>query len=128
MNVIEYFSMRQWDYQVDNITGLWQNLTKKDKEIFFFDMRQLDWDLFLQHYFRGVRQYLLNDPLDTIPEALVRWNRFVFFTIISIECSENVLIFTFLYVFRLYWVHQGVKAIVFMLFLRLAWWIASFFI
>lgn len=75
MNVIEYFSMRQWDFQADNMTGLWYNLTKKDKEIYFFDMSQLDWDLFLQHYFRGIRQYLLNDPLDTIPEALVRWNR-----------------------------------------------------
>lgn len=77
MNVIEYFSMRQWDYQMDNMIGLWHNLTKKDKDIFFFDMSQLDWNLFLQHYFRGIRQYLLNDPLDTIPEALIRWNRFV---------------------------------------------------
>lgn len=77
MNVVEYFSMRQWDYQMDNMIGLWHNLTKKDKEIFFFDMSQLDWDLFLQHYFRGIRQYLLNDPLDTIPEALIRWKRFV---------------------------------------------------
>ncbi|KAG4078765.1 hypothetical protein HA402_015355 [Bradysia odoriphaga] len=103
MNVIEYFSMRQWDYQMDNMIGLWHNLTKKDKEIYFFDMSQLDWDLFLQHYFRGIRQYLLNDPLDTIPEALIRWN-------------------------RLYWLHQGVKLLVFGLFVRLVWWLTSFFL
>lgn len=75
MNVIEYFSMRQWNYQMDNTLTLWHNLSKKDKELFFFDMKQLDWDLFLQHYFRGIRQYLLKDPLDTIPEALNRWNK-----------------------------------------------------
>lgn len=75
MNVIEFFAMRQWDYQQDNLIAMWNNLSEKDKDIFFFDMRQLDWDLFLQHYFRGIRQYLLNDPLETIPEALVRWNR-----------------------------------------------------
>lgn len=75
MHVIEYFSMRQWDYQMDNLNGLWAGLSKRDKELFFFDMGQLDWDMFLQHYFRGIRQYLLKDPLETIPEALVRWNR-----------------------------------------------------
>lgn len=103
MNVIEYFSMRQWDYQMDNLNGLWNKLSKKDKEIFFFDMSQLDWDLFLQHYFRGIRQYLLKDPLETIPEALVRWN-------------------------RLYWLHQSLKGVVFLLLLRLIWWIVSLFI
>lgn len=76
MNVIEFFAMRQWDYQQDNLINMWNRLTDKDKDIFFFDMSQLDWDLFLQHYFRGIRQYLLNDPLETIPEALVRWNRY----------------------------------------------------
>lgn len=90
MDVIEYFSMRQWDYQMDNLIGLWQNLTKKDKEIYFFDMSQLDWDLFLQHYFRGIRQYLLNDPLDTIPEALIRWNRFFWYYI-----CRNLILFNF---------------------------------
>lgn len=84
MNVIEYFSMRQWDYQMDNMNGLWQTLTKKDQEMYFFDMGQLDWDLFLQHYFRGIRQYLLKDPLDTIPEALVRWKKFVWYYLFKI--------------------------------------------
>lgn len=78
MNVIEFFAMRQWDYQQDNLGNMWNRLSEKDKDIFFFDMRQLDWDLFLQHYFRGIRQYLLKDPLETIPQALVRWNRWVF--------------------------------------------------
>ena len=79
MHVIEYFSMRQWDYQADNLLGMWNSLSPKDQEIFYFDMSQLDWDVFLQHYFRGIRQYLLKDPLETIPEALVRWNRYSYF-------------------------------------------------
>lgn len=83
MNVIEFFAMREWEYQQDNLMGMWNDLNDKDKDIFFFDMSQLDWDLFLQHYFRGIRQYLLNDPLETIPEALVRWNRCVLHSISS---------------------------------------------
>lgn len=102
MNVIEFFAMRQWDYQQDNLIAMWNSLSEKDQDVFFFDMRQLDWDLFLQHYFRGIRQYLLRDPLETIPEALVRWN-------------------------RLYWFHQGVKTIVFAILLYFAWRLVSIF-
>ncbi|XP_055922066.1 fatty acyl-CoA reductase wat-like isoform X2 [Eupeodes corollae] len=100
MNVIEYFSMRQWEFQIDNVRGLWNRLSDCDKEIFFFDMTQLDWDHFLQQYFRGIRQYLLHDPLETIPEALVRWN-------------------------RLYWLHQCIKCLVFALVIQLFWTIFS---
>lgn len=76
MNVIEYFSMREWFYQLDNINSVWIEMNDRDKEIFYFDMRKIDWDQFLEHYFRGIRQYLLKDPLDTVPEALKRWNRY----------------------------------------------------
>ncbi|EDV98004.1 GH17190 [Drosophila grimshawi] len=84
MNVIAYFSLRDWDFKIDNVQNLWSRMTNFDRHTFFFDMNQLDWDFFLQQYFRGIRQYLLNDPLDTIPEAMVRWN-------------------------RLYWLHQSLK-------------------
>lgn len=75
MDVIEYFSMRQWEFQRDNVTGLWTQLSTRDQEIFNFDMSQLDWDKFLHHYYRGIREYLLKDPMSTIPEATARWNR-----------------------------------------------------
>lgn len=125
MNVIEFFAMRQWDYQQDNLISMWNNLTDKDKDIFFFDMSQLDWDLFLQHYFRGIRQYLLNDPLETIPEALIRWNRYAPIQSIS---AIRIIYSLFSFSSRLYWIHQCVKAVVFLILLRLVWFVVSFFI
>lgn len=77
MDVIEYFSMRQWEFQMDNMNGVWKALTPRDQELFNFDMAKLDWDNFLHHYYRGIRQYLLKDPMDTIPEASARWKRYV---------------------------------------------------
>ncbi|KAM7341395.1 fatty acyl-CoA reductase wat-like isoform 2-T4 [Cochliomyia hominivorax] len=88
MNVIEYFAMRQWEFETDNVRRLWKKLSARDKDLFYFNMEKLDWDLFLQQYFRGIRQYLLQDPLETIPQAIVRWN-------------------------RLYWLHQCIKVVVF---------------
>jgi fatty acyl-CoA reductase len=77
MDVIEYFSMRQWEFKMDNVNQLWDKLSNRDKKIFQFDMRQVNWDYFLEQYFCGIRQHLLHDPMDTVPEALVKWNRWV---------------------------------------------------
>ncbi|XP_070063997.1 fatty acyl-CoA reductase wat isoform X2 [Drosophila virilis] len=96
MNVIAYFSMRDWDFRIDNVEDLWNRMTNIDKQIFFFDMKQLDWDFFLQQYFRGIRRYLLKDPLETIPKALIKWN-------------------------RLYWQHQCLKAIIYVIIFYIFW-------
>lgn len=101
MHVIEYFSMRQWDFHTKNTFQLWSNMNPKDKKLFFFDMRQLNWDSFLEFYFRGIRQYLLNDPIESVPDALKRWN-------------------------RLYWVHQAVKLLGFLFIVKMLWPIFSF--
>uniref|UniRef100_A0A182P6X6 Fatty acyl-CoA reductase n=1 Tax=Anopheles epiroticus TaxID=199890 RepID=A0A182P6X6_9DIPT len=94
MDVIEYFSMREWQFKMDNMNGLWRKLSTADQKLFFFDMRQINWDYFLEQYFCGIRRYLLNDPMETVPQAVVRWN-------------------------RLYWVHQATKVIVLLLLYKL---------
>ncbi|KAL9692762.1 hypothetical protein quinque_015798 [Culex quinquefasciatus] len=101
MAVIEYFSMRQWDFKMENMNALWRRLSNADQKLFFFDMRQINWDFFLEQYFCGIRQYLLRDPLETVPEALVRWN-------------------------RLYWLHQAVKVLVLFVMYKLVFSIWGF--
>ncbi|XP_017860823.1 PREDICTED: putative fatty acyl-CoA reductase CG5065 [Drosophila arizonae] len=96
INVISHFSTRDWDFHIDNVQSLWSRMSSIDKTEFFFDMRQLDWDFYLQQYFRGIRKYLLKDPLETIPKALVKWN-------------------------RLYWQHQILKAIIYLILMIIVW-------
>lgn len=93
MNVIEYFAMREWDFDTHRVSALWNQMTPKDQKLFFFDMKQLNWDGFLESYFRGIRLHLLRDPVDTVPAALKRWN-------------------------RLYWLHQTLKLILGVLFIK----------
>ncbi|XP_052862394.1 fatty acyl-CoA reductase wat [Anopheles cruzii] len=94
MDVIEYFSMREWQFKMDNMNALWRRLSSADKKLFFFDMRQINWDYFLEQYFCGIRRYLLNDPMETVPQAVIRWN-------------------------RLYWLHQATKVVVLLLLYKL---------
>lgn len=80
-DVIAYFGTRSWDFKNRNVQSLWKSLDAKDKDLFFFDMSQLDWDKYFFVYTSGVRQYLLKDDPSTIPAALKRLRRFVYVTV-----------------------------------------------
>ena len=47
----------------------------RDKEIFYFDMDTVDWDVFLKSSLYGLRTYLMKENPKTIPEARVRLQR-----------------------------------------------------
>ncbi|XP_014245937.1 fatty acyl-CoA reductase wat-like [Cimex lectularius] len=69
---ISYFSLRTWKFHDNNIQALWSGMNKKDKELFDFDMRSLDWDAYIKIFAFGLRVYLLKDPIETIPYAKKR--------------------------------------------------------
>nr|CAH7761030.1 unnamed protein product [Callosobruchus chinensis] len=95
-DVIAYFSIRNFPFKSENMRKLLTKMTPQDRSIFFCDLKELDWEEFFKFYARGVRVYLLQDPMDTVDEARKRWN-------------------------RLYWAHQTVKAVLVYLLLRTLW-------
>ena len=46
-----------------------------DKSLFNFDLRNFDWEEFTAQYIRGVRVYVMKEPLDNILEARKRFQR-----------------------------------------------------
>jgi alcohol-forming fatty acyl-CoA reductase len=48
---------------------LWKKLDKRDKEIFYFDMEEINWKDFLYSNMVGLRMYLMKEDPSTIPEA-----------------------------------------------------------
>lgn len=75
IEVISYFSTRQWDFRNNNTQALWKKLKEEDKDIFEFSMSRFSWDIFFLTYMKGARVYLLKDPLDTIPAGKIRYRK-----------------------------------------------------
>lgn len=48
---------------------MWDKMTPEDQELFFCDVRKLDWDNYMWKYWNGLRCYLMNDPMDNVEEA-----------------------------------------------------------
>ncbi|KAL0273819.1 UNVERIFIED_CONTAM: hypothetical protein PYX00_006400 [Menopon gallinae] len=73
--VLSFFSTKQFHFTDDNVHKLWGSLSRKDQEIFPFDIADLDWDYFAQGHLLGLRVYLVKDDIDTLHKARLRWKR-----------------------------------------------------
>lgn len=102
MDVLNYFATQEWKFTNDRLHELMEKLTFKDREKFYFDIRDVDWNTYFETYIRGIRIYLIKDPLDTLPQARVKWQ-------------------------RLYWSHQALKLILAYIAMRLSWTAISTF-
>ncbi|KAF7284719.1 fatty acyl-CoA reductase wat-like [Rhynchophorus ferrugineus] len=100
LEVISYFAVREWTLKSEGSDRLLEEMTDKDKELFFMDLRKLDWDKFFQSYLIGIRMYLMQDPMDTLERSKKRWNRF-------------------------YYAHQCLKVVLAIVGLQIAYWLLS---
>lgn len=47
----------------------------KDRELFNFNFKALDWNSYFSQQAKGVRVYLVKDPVSTLPEGIKRMRR-----------------------------------------------------
>ncbi|KAK2575590.1 hypothetical protein KPH14_011299 [Odynerus spinipes] len=64
-----YFMVNNWTIKVDEMVKIWERMNTTDHELFFCDLRELDWERYCIIYWRGLRVYLLKDPMDNLEEA-----------------------------------------------------------
>nr|AID66649.1 fatty acyl reductase [Agrotis segetum] len=76
--VMAYFATREWKFDNSNTQRLFAEMCPADKKMFDFDMSALDWNDYFYSYIRGVRVYLLKDPVNTVPAGLTKHNRLRF--------------------------------------------------
>lgn len=74
-SVISYFSSQQWRFCNDAVINLWERMNPADREIFNFNIDDLDWESYLKHMIPGIRVYLMNDPLDTIEKGREKYRK-----------------------------------------------------
>ncbi|XP_035723735.1 fatty acyl-CoA reductase wat-like isoform X1 [Vespa mandarinia] len=74
-NVMNFFARNQWEFTNDNVLKLWNKLSVVDKNKFFFNISDLDWDSYFLTYCKGVRVFVLNDPLETVNDAKILHER-----------------------------------------------------
>ncbi|XP_026685419.1 uncharacterized protein LOC103517582, partial [Diaphorina citri] len=59
--LLKSFTMCQWNFDDTNVQRLWQQLEAKDQKLFPFNVKDLDWDDYVENNARGIRLYVLQD-------------------------------------------------------------------
>lgn len=90
---LEYFTLNEWRWTDEHTVGLCNQITDQDRQLFNFDISQVNWHAYLEDYVKGVRQFVLKEADSTLPESRNRLN-------------------------RLFWLDKAVQMILFLLFWR----------
>jgi alcohol-forming fatty acyl-CoA reductase len=69
MKVLQYFSMRKWDFKAERIFLIGKEMTRDDWEEFPVDIENPNIYEYFKASILGGRQYCLKEPLSTLPKA-----------------------------------------------------------
>lgn len=69
MNVLAFFTTREWDFTNCNTMQLWDEQSARDKEEFPFDISTVDWEKHVIDELYGIRKYVLKEDPSTLPAA-----------------------------------------------------------
>lgn len=69
LELLQYYTMKQWVFRNDNMRNLQHRLSPADKETFFMDTKLICWNEYLLIYILGTRKYFLKDDPSTLPRA-----------------------------------------------------------
>lgn len=72
---MEYFSSNEFIFENNNVRALWDKLDAKDKRLFAFDMRSVDWTELFRISLWGLRSYVVKDEPSTVAESVKRHER-----------------------------------------------------
>ncbi|XP_012056946.1 PREDICTED: fatty acyl-CoA reductase 1-like [Atta cephalotes] len=74
-SIIAYFSSQEWRFSNDAVVKLWNRVTPADRQIFNFNMNNLEWELYLKNMIPGLRLYLIKDPMETLEKGREKYRR-----------------------------------------------------
>ncbi|EZA60711.1 Putative fatty acyl-CoA reductase [Ooceraea biroi] len=90
LELLQYYTMKQWNFLNDNLRDLQTQLCSSDRETFFMDTKVIRWDEYMLSYILGTRQYYLKDDPSTLPRA-----RRVFFCLYVADCLLKTILASF---------------------------------
>jgi fatty acyl-CoA reductase len=72
---VEFTTLQSSKYNNKNVMKLWDRINSTDKKLFDFNVKNFDWKEFFIPYTRGLRVYVLKEPMSNLGESITRYKR-----------------------------------------------------
>ncbi|XP_029158788.1 fatty acyl-CoA reductase wat-like [Nylanderia fulva] len=95
-SAISYFSSQQWRFCNEAVIRLWERTNPADRQMFDFNIDNLEWESYLKHMIPGMRVYLVNDPMETLEQGRAKYRKlkiahYTLITVLSILLIWGIL-------------------------------------
>lgn len=98
LKLLQYYTTKDWDFRNERFQEMSDKLNSTDQEIFDTSVSQVNWDIYISDYIRGMRTYILGESDDTLPYA-----RKVLRRLYILDWASKILFFTLTFWFL--WTH-----------------------
>lgn len=98
----EFFLSNVWNFHANNFLGLLQSMSEEEKEIFDFDLRNIDYSEYLDNIVFNIRTNLLKESPSSIPEARSRMEKlkyaeiFIYFLFFGGLCFLPIILWIYI--------------------------------
>lgn len=69
MEVLQYFTMRGWNFNIEKAKALVNNLNEEDTRKFFIHNTEIEIEKYMIQVMLGARQYCMKEPLANLDRA-----------------------------------------------------------
>lgn len=69
MEVLQYFTMRGWNFKIENTKALVASMNEKDKKKFYIQNVEINVEKYMIQVLLGARQYCMKEPLTNLDRA-----------------------------------------------------------
>jgi len=66
VEILEYFTTKQWEFTNDNLFMLMKELNDIDNKVFNFDISDINWKSYIEQYCLGTKVYLMKEDMTNI--------------------------------------------------------------
>lgn len=98
LKLLQYYTTKDWDFRNERFQEMSDKLNSTDQEIFDTSVSQVNWDIYISDYIRGMRTYILGESDETLPYA-----RKVLRRLYILDWASKILFFTLTFWFL--WTH-----------------------
>ena len=69
VSILEFFTRTEWEFTADNLFLLLNEMNETDKLMFNIDIRDLNWENYLEQYCIGTKVFLLKEDLAKVSQV-----------------------------------------------------------
>ncbi|KAL7727826.1 hypothetical protein ACLKA6_019762 [Drosophila palustris] len=95
LKLLQYYTTKDWDFRNERFQELSSKLNETDEQLFDTSVSQVNWDIYISNYIRGMRTYILGESDDTLPYAKIVLRRLYildWLKSVKVRINKNLII------------------------------------